>query len=205
MLFRSSLTLFLVLFVAGVASGQVAGDVDARTDPSAVADGLSSVDPLIRQQAAEDLARLAAVTQRRRIEGHRLQEKDKRVRLALDWALYRTGKAEAIYAVVRDLDSARYDQAVGYLSQVDSPSLLHDFLKTERGKPRITAGIITALTTIGDRQSLELIQPHRDSLLPGVAAAAERASDEIEKRLAQPGESLRTRPRTVKTSDQIDN
>ena len=44
---------------------------------------------------------LAATDQRKVVEGYQLQEKNKEVRLALDWALYRMGRAEALYRIVR--------------------------------------------------------------------------------------------------------
>src|SRR3569832_2116940 len=76
--------------------------VDARADPAEFAKQLGSTDPLLRQRSAEALARLAATDQRKLVEGYQLQEKNKEVRLALDWALYRKGKAEALYTVVED-------------------------------------------------------------------------------------------------------
>ena len=81
---------------------------------AAVARNLASGDPLERQRAAEELARLGAVEQRRLVEGYRLQEKDARVRLALDWALYRMGKTETLFSIVSSLksNSRRRIQAV---------------------------------------------------------------------------------------------
>src|SRR5215211_3924908 len=81
---------------------------------------IDSIDPLLRQRSAEALARLAATDQRKLVEGYQLQEKDKEVRLALDWALYRMGHAEALYRVVDELDSGRQEQAIGYLSELES-------------------------------------------------------------------------------------
>src|ERR1043165_9606628 len=81
--------------------------VDARSDPAEFAKGLGSTDPHVRQRSAEALARLAATSQRKLVEGYQLQEKNKEVRLALDWALYRMGRAEALYRIVDELDSGR--------------------------------------------------------------------------------------------------
>jgi hypothetical protein len=198
-----------VAFVAGIAttvSAQVVTtddqSVDARTDTRLLAARLGDRDPSIRRKAAEDLAKLAAVDQKKMIEGYRLQEKDKQVRLALDWALYRTGKSDALYQVVLELDSDRNEQAVGYLSQIESPTLLHDFLARERSKPKVITGIIEVLTVIGNNESLELIKPLRDSLAPGVAAAAESAVEQIEKRLAEANNTtMPSRPRVVTTTE----
>lgn len=172
--------------------------VDARSNPAEFAKQLSSSDPLLRQRSAEALARLAATDQRKLVEGYQLQEKNKEVRLALDWALYRMGKAEALYPIVDDLNSGRQEQAIGYLSELESPELLYPFLKRTSNAPRINAGLLKALAHIGDAQTLDLIKPFRESPQPYVAEAAEIAHDEIEKRLAEPAASTtRARPRTV--------
>lgn len=172
--------------------------LDARSDPAEFAKQLGSSDPLLRQRSAEALARLAASDQRKLVEGYQLQEKNKEVRLALDWALYRMGKAEALYSVVDDLDSGRQEQAAGYLSELESPDLLYPFLKRTSNAPRINAGLLKTLARIGDAQTLDLIKPFLESHQPYVAEAAEVAHDEIEKRLSEPAAATtRARPRTV--------
>lgn len=172
--------------------------VDARSNPAEFAKGLGSTDPLVRQRSAEALARLAATGQRKLVEGYQLQEKNKEVLLALDWALYRMGREEALYRVVDDLDSGRQEQAVGYLSELESPDVLYPFLKRASNAPRINAGLLKALARLGDAQTLELIKPFRESHQPYVAEAAETAHDEIEKRLSEPAATTtRARPRTV--------
>jgi HEAT repeat protein len=131
------------------------------------------------------------------VEGYQLQEKNKEVRLALDWALYRMGRAEALYRIVDELDSGRQAQAVGYLSELESPDVLYPFLKRSNNAPRINAGILKALAHIGDAQTLDLIKPFLESRQQYVAEAAEVAHDEIEKRLGEPAPTTRARPRTV--------
>src|SRR5215208_1194531 len=85
-------------------------------DSSAVARKLSSRSPFERRKAAEELARLAAVEHRRLAEGYRAQERDARVKLALDWALYRMGENETLFQLVDALDEkGRAEQAVAYL------------------------------------------------------------------------------------------
>ncbi len=177
---------------------------DPREIAARWAKQLGHYDPLVRQEAAESLARLAAVEQKKLVEGYHFQEKNKNVRLALEWALYRMGKSDMLFQIVRELDSGRHDQAVGYLSKVDTPALLHSYLRDEDKPGRITAGLIEALAVIGDQDSLALITPFRDSFLPGVAAAAEDAIDKIEARLAQSEPVKPTRPRTVGTTANTD-
>lgn len=176
--------------------------IDARADAGAIAARLASPDAPERQKAAEALATLAAVDQKKLIEGYRVQEKDKRVQLALDWALYRIGKSDALFRIVRELDSGRHDQAVGYLGQLESPTVLHELLKRESNEARITAGVLQALGRSGNAESVPLIEPYRESVSPGVAAAAESAIDAIHERLAQGETMAPSRPRTVsKTED----
>jgi hypothetical protein len=195
-----SMIFLLVLFVVvGTAQAQQSSvdGVDARSNPADFAKQLGSNDALVRQRSAEALARLAATDQRKLVEGYQLQEKNKEVRLALDWALYRMGRSEMLYHIVDELDSGRQEQAIGYLSELESPDVLYPFLKRTTNAPRINAGLLKALARTGDAQTLELIKPFRDSHQPYVAEAAEIAHDEIEKRLGEPTPATRARPRTV--------
>jgi HEAT repeat protein len=196
------LQLALILFVSGLpvwVHGQSPIDgVDARTNTADLAKQLASSDPLMRQRSAEALAQLAATDQRKIVEGYALQEKNKDVRLALEWALYRMGKSESLFRVVRDLDSGRQDQAIGYLYALESPEFLYPFLKNQNNPPKVTAGLLKVLARIGNAETLELIKPYRESLKPFVAEAAETASDEIEKRLGQEASTPTSgRPRTT--------
>jgi HEAT repeat protein len=191
--------LLILLVCVSVRAQQAPIDgVDARSNPADFAKQLGSTDPHVRQRSAEALARLAATDQRKLVEGYQLQENNKEVRLALDWALYRMGRAEALYRIVGELDSGRQQQAVGYLSELESPDVLYPFLKRANNAPRINAGLLKALARIGDAQTLDLITPFRESHQPYVAEAAEVAHDEIEKRLSEPAApATRARPRTV--------
>ena len=192
--------LCLLMFGGGAVSTPAQSPIDgidARSNTTELAKELGNVDPLVRQRSAESLARLAAVDQKKLVEGYQLQEKNKEVRLALDWALYRMGKSEALFRIVRELDSSRQEQAVGYLAELESPDLLYPFLKKEHNPARVNAGLLKALARNGDAQTLELIKPYLESLQPFVAEAAETASDEIGKRLGQETNTTRSRPRTV--------
>jgi HEAT repeat protein len=197
-----NLLLIAVLMLCGGASyaQQPLDGVDARSNSAEFAKQLGSTDPLLRQRSAEALAHLADAKHRKLVEGYQLQEKSKEVRLALHWALYRMGRSEALYRVVADLDSGRQDQAIGYLSELESPDLLYPFLNKEKTRPRATAGLLKALARIGDAHTLEVVKPYRESQEPYVAEAAEIAHDEIEKRLAEPASQTRGRPRTVSTT-----
>jgi HEAT repeat protein len=176
-------------------------EVDARANSAEIAGQLGNADPKVRQRAAEALARLAAGDQKKVVEGYQLQEKNKEVRLALDWALFRMGKAETLFRIVRELDSSRHDQAVGYLKQLDNAALLYPFLKQNRTSGKITTGLLEALGQLGDSETLELIKPHLDSFVPGVAPAAVVAVAQIEARISQPDTLPPSRPRTVSKTE----
>ncbi|HET6979926.1 MAG TPA: hypothetical protein VFI24_26580 [Pyrinomonadaceae bacterium] len=196
---KLSFAVGVVLLVVGCLNAQQVpiDGVDARSNPADFAKQLGSADPLVRQRSAEALARLAATDQRKLVEGYQLQEKNKDVQLALDWALYRMGREASLYHIVEELDSGRQEQAVGYLSELESPEVLYPFLKRTNNVPRVNAGLLKALAHIGDAQTLDLIKPFRESHQPYVAEAAEVAYDEIEKRLGEPAPTTRARPRTV--------
>lgn len=158
---------------------------------------LPNRDPLVRQRAAEVLAKFSVVEHRRLAEGYRLQEKNDRVRLALDWALYRMGKTDALYGVVRELRSdGRRPQAVGYLSQLVDPQPLYSFL--DRADRKSLIGLFEVMAVIGDSNTFELIKPFSASDDPDVSDAAKFAQKEIAARLAKTSPGAATRPREVR-------
>ena len=186
--FTRALALALLTLCGGDALAQdpagQAGEAAARTDSAAVARRLSSRNPLERRGAAEELARGAAVEHRRLVEGYRVQEREAPVRLALDWALYRMGRHESLFAVVEALDEKkRAEQAVGYLKQIESPAPLYVFL--ERVNGQTTIRLLEVLAHVGDRDTLERIRPFAASLDPTVAGAAQFAEREITIRLEE--------------------
>jgi len=170
-------------------------------DSSAVARKLSSRTPSERRAAAEELARLAAVEHRRLAEGYRAQEKDERVRLALDWALYRMGRNETLFQLVGVLDEKkRAEQAVGYLKQLEGPEPLYLFLGRVNGHTQIR--LLEVLATVGDRGTLEKIQPYTQSLDPLVADAAKFAEREITIRVEETPAAEPKRERKVGNAEE---
>jgi len=197
-----TLAIIFISSVATAASAQTQtpiDGIDARTNTAELAKQLSDADPNVRQRSAEALARLAAADQTKLVQGYYLQEKNKEVRLAMDWALYRFGKSQSLFRIVHDLDSGRQKQAIGYLSQLESPDVLYPFLKKSNNAPRVNVGLLKALALIGNAQTVDVIKPYLESVQPYVAEAAENATDEINKRMGE-GESgsTRTRPRVAK-------
>jgi HEAT repeat protein len=173
------------------------GEANVENASAAAQKQLASRDSLVRQRAAEDLARLADTSNRKLLEGYRLQEKNARVRLALDWALYRIGKTEALFAIVRALDSQRADQANAYLTTLETPEPVYFFLGRMNGNMQIK--LLEVLAKIGDTGTLDKIQSYRESPDPKIAEAAQLASREIEQRLGQTPANTSTRPRQVGT------
>jgi hypothetical protein len=175
--------LALLLAVSAQVFAQDDAGVESRQDSAAVARRLSSRNAFERREAAEELARLAATEHRRLVEGYRVQERDARVKVAMDWALYRLGKGEAIYPLVRALDSKQADQAVKYLSGLETPAPLYAVLPRVNGNTQIR--LLEVLAHVGDRETLEQLKPYTASLDPGIAAAAEFAEREITIRLEE--------------------
>jgi hypothetical protein len=194
------LSVLLVVSSAGVVLAQTDGD--EWTDPSvAAAKQLGSRDAVVRLRAAEDLAAMSATNQRRLLEGYRLQEKNARVRLALDWALYRAGKTSTLFEVVRALDSSRASQARAYLSTLETPEPLYLFLERANGITQIE--LLRVLAKAGDAGTLDRLKPYAESFDPKIAQAARDAAQEIEQRLSQqqqPADTV-TRPREVGTGE----
>ena len=195
----------LIVSVCGLARLSVRAQneaSDAQADSAQYARQLSSSDPLVRQAAAEALARLAAVEQRKLVQGYALEEKNKRVRLALHWALYRMGKSEALFQIVRDLDSSRHDQAADYLTHLESPQPLYAFLKQEKMPPKTIVRLLEVLAQTGDGETLAQIKSFTESFDPTISEAAQVASNRIQQRLAQPKPPVQTRPRIVGKGEQ---
>lgn len=198
---RALALVFALVFVcASACTAAARAQSDEEEDDSAaqnarasalVAERLASRDALERQRAAEELARTGAIEQQRLVAGYRLQEKDARVRLALDWALYRMGKTETLFRIVRDLDSSRSSQAVNYLTQLEGPEPLYIFLNSVKDDARIY--LLEVLAHLGDDKTIDRINPYTTSPDPRVANAARFAIREITRRQSEPVQP--TRPR----------
>ena len=202
------LGLIFIMAVVCIACARVQAQSDdegyGEHDSTAAAEAakrLINRDPLVRQQGAEELARLSATDWRKLVEGYRQQERDSRVKLALDWALSRMGKTETLYTIVRALDSSRSVQAKSYLEKLDSPEPLYVFLE-ESGNDKVKARLLEVLARIGDAGTLERIKPHTASLNPKTASAAQVSMREINARLAQAPPDAPTRPRRVGNADE---
>jgi HEAT repeat protein len=184
---RMLVLMLLVCFAAlapAASARQDDGANPSSIDSATVARKLSSPNPLERRAAAEELARLAAVEHRRLVEGYRVQEKDSRVRLAMDWALYRMGKNESLFALVRALDDKKSaDQSLSYLKQLEGPEPLYVFLERVNGNTEIR--LLEAFAAVGDAGTLDKIKPLIESRDPGIADAAKFAEREINIRLQE--------------------
>ena len=195
-----AIAIFLVATCGSIARAQSSSQdesIDTRALSAQYAKQLSSFDPLARQEAAEGLARLVALDQKKLVEGYVLEEKDKRVRLALNWALYRMSKSEALFQIVRDLDSPRHDQAAGYLMHLESPQPLYLFLPQDNTPAKVKIRLLEVLGRIGDTETLNQIKPFTESFDPKLSQAAQFATNQIQHRLSEPQPAVKTRPRVV--------
>lgn len=197
--FISCVLVILLSVVAGAAPPPVLTGQDAvleeQADASALMRRLTDRDPLVRQRAAEGLARLADARQRKLVEGYRLQEKHPRARLALDWALYRMGKGDALYGVVRALDSTRYNQSEAYLAELETPEPLYNILPRVNGNTQIK--LLGTLARAGNAGTLDIVEPYASSPDPKIADAARFAQREITRRLNEPQPDTKKRARQV--------
>lgn len=181
--------LFLCASASRTASAQTTSEsaqeqsASSKQSSAEIARKLSSRDALERQRAAEELARLVATDQTKIVAGYRAEEKNERVRLALDWALYRMGKAAALFAIVRDLDSSRRNQSYAYLIQLESPEPLYAFLPRTNAKTQIA--LLEVLARIGDDETVARVQSFTASTDEKVAEAARFATSEITRRQSQ--------------------
>lgn len=201
-LLKKTLCLALLLIASGAVSVRAQSDEDQGTfgaDNATTQKQLASRDPLVRQRAAEELARLAATNNRKLLEGYRLQEKNQRVKLALDWALYRIGKTESLFPVVQALDSSRTAQASGYLKTLETPEPLYLFLERMNGNTQIR--LLEILAKTGNAATLERLKTYSESFDPKVAETARLAAREIEQRLGEMPINTSTRPRQVGNSE----
>lgn len=188
----------LVIVTASITRAQTNDPPTNVDDPGAMsAKQLASRDPVVRQRAAEELARLEATDQRRLVEGFRLQEKNSRVKLALEWALYRMGKSDSLFSLVRALGSSRDDQTTSYLNTLEDPKPLYFFLERMNGNTQIK--LLDILAKIGDAETLDRIKPYTQSYDPKIASHAQQAAREIEQRLGQAPIDGTTRPRRAVT------
>ncbi len=171
----------------------------SATNSSEVARQLGKRDAQARRRAAEELARRAASDEGKMVAGYRAQEKDARVRLALDWALYRFGNSEKLFAVVSALDSSRSEQAMEYLKQLETPESLYKILPRANGKTQVR--LLEVLASVGNEETLEQLKPYVNSFDPGISAAAKFAEREINLRITEPPPTTPSRRRQVGNSE----
>jgi len=167
----------------------------SATNSSEVARQLGNRDAQVRRSAAEELARRAASDEGKMVAGYRAQEKDARVRLALDWALYRFGNSEKLFAVVSALDSSRSEQAIEYLKQLETPESLYKILPRANGNTQIR--LLEVLASVGNEETLEHLKPYVNSVDSGISDAAKFAEREINLRITEPPPTTPSRRRQV--------
>lgn len=146
-----------------------------------------------RRFAAEGLARLGDASYVERISRLRLQERDRSVRLAHAFALYRLGRREFLEAIFQELDGGHHAQAARYLLEVE-PEDLYPFL--HRGSVRARLALVEALGHTGSREAIPYLQPLLRAEDADLVNAATLAIHRIERR-ERTSSPPRTRPRRV--------
>ena len=197
LLFIVSFALVLNVYTLAAVRLSVPVQNDDAAQRQALSSALVNRDPEVRRMAAEEIARRAEPWFKNMVDGCRLQEKDSKVRLALDWALYRLGENEALFEIVKSLDSGRHSQAVGYLKELEAPEPLYMFLP--KAKKNTQVGIFEALGTIGNSGTLNVIRPYRNSTFWEVAKAAAFAEEQIALREEQSADTGKARPRRLES------
>ena len=129
----------------------------ARGNPEVAARQLTNRDDLVRQRAAEEIARLAPADKRRLVEGYRLQEKNERVRLALDWALYRLGKRGRALSGRARARHGPHQSGEAYLARSATPSRSTRCLERANGPALVK--LLESLARTGDAATLEQLKP----------------------------------------------
>lgn len=119
------------------------------------------------------------------------------MQVALDWALYRMNKREALFPLVKWLDSSVADQAVRYLAQLDSPQPLYVFL--DKSNRKTQTRLLSVLAQIGDATTLDKLKVYAASDDQKLARAAQDAEQQINNRLAEGQPLPPMRPRQVGT------
>jgi len=198
-LITATACLFLSISVLSQSQNESQKPYDQDAIAGEASKDLANRDPLVRQEGAEILAKLADPNQLTLTEGYVLQEKNARVRLALNWALYRMGKNEMLYPIVKDLDTERQVQAVVYLSQLESAEPLYKFI--DRSRPQAQEALFEVFARIGDDQTLTLVSRYVDASIPEVAKAAKHARDQITLRLQYKPAEAKGRQRRIGAED----
>lgn len=146
-------------------------------------DRLYDKDPDVRRACYDGIARLgdpkflALVTRNSQIE------KNRDVRLAQSFALYRMGQPGIFGVLATALrNSSQREQAAAYVLEANRQEELLPFLRTPDRDAQLV--IIEALSRIGDQQAAGELRPIVRGSQPDVAFAADRAIRRIEWRLA---------------------
>jgi HEAT repeat protein len=139
-------------------------------------------DPERRRYAVEGLARIGDPRYMDQFSRLVLTEEDADTKLALHWAIYKLGSRPDIQYVVRKLDTGQAEQAREYLLEVNSPDDLLPYIKASNKKVR--REVIDILGQIGDRETINDLEPIAQSSGAETADAATLAIKRIEWRIS---------------------
>jgi HEAT repeat protein len=139
---------------------------------------LAGKDRYLRECAADGLARLPEASTAQLLRARFAEEKDRRVTLALAFALVARQEMPYLRTLMDSLDSRLYrDHSIAYLVELGrDPKILpnyYPFLRSE--KPDIRRYLCVVLERLGNPEAMEHLQATMNDPVAEVAAAAAQA------------------------------
>jgi len=139
---------------------------------------LAGEDRRLREYAADGLARLPQASSAQLLRTRFSAEKDRRVTLALAFALVARQEMPYLQTLMESLDSPFYrDHGIAYLVELGHDSRLlpgyYPFLRNE--KPDIRRYLCLVLERVGNPEAMEQLKPTMSDPVDEVAVAATRA------------------------------
>jgi HEAT repeat protein len=154
---------------------------DPRSE-SIFAENMNSKDADRRQQAIEGLGRMGNRSYSDRIAEKISSDGHTDVKLARFWATYKLGNTANLVYIVKKLDTDQYEQARGYLMEVNSPADLFPYIRSSSGLTR--QRVIDVLGRIGDQDTIKELEPVASGSTSKTADVATLAIKRIEWRIA---------------------
>ena len=144
---------------------------------------LQNRDSAFRRAGAEGLARSGAKDAVSVLQQQKKEEKTAEAMLAINFALYRLGDDLLLAELINGLDSARYDQALGYLLEFspEETRKLYPFLRLDR--KRVQTGLLEVLGRSGGQDALPHLQELSQAKDATIASAANQAIRRLQARL----------------------
>lgn len=155
------------------------GDVKAE---QTFVENLGDKDPDRRRYAVEGLARIGDPRYADQMSRLLLTEKEREVKLALHFALYKMGSNANTQFIVRKLYTDQAEQARAYLLEANDPADLYPHIQSSNKTVR--REVIAVLGRIGNRETIKELEPVARTSGTETANTATLAIKQIEWRIA---------------------